>query len=89
VTAVHTSGGTQSDLSRQQLLLHGSIERFVRKWYGPRGWVVYRSGMLVGLTLRAVVHRRAPGDTARRLARVYLVGPERAAIRGGVLEAAG
>jgi GT2 family glycosyltransferase len=89
VTAVHTSGGTQSDVSRQQLLLHGSLERYVRKWYGPRGWAVYRSGTLVGLTMRTLVQRGTRGDTARRLTRMYVVGPERAAIRAGVLEAAG
>ncbi len=85
VEAEHGGGGTQADVAGQQLRLHAALERFVRKWYGPAGWAVYRSGTLFGLLLRLIVLRRTRRTTTVRLARLYVSGPDRAARRAGAV----
>ena len=84
-TAVHRSGGTESDPTRLQLRLHSSLERYMRKWFGRSGWELYRAGMLFGLVLRALARRGRRGHTARRLGRIYLAGPDRMARRAGAV----
>ncbi len=87
VHAEHAAGGTETDSERLQLRLHAAIERYVRKWYGRRGWALYRAGTLFGLGLRLVVGRRARRHATTRLARLYLIGPDRAAQRAGAVPA--
>ena len=89
VTAVHGSGGTESDPARLQLRLHASLERYVRKWFGSTGWAVYRAGTLFGLVPRALVRRGRPAQTARRLTRLYVRGPDRSARRAGAVPGRG
>lgn len=85
VVVVHGAGGTDTDGRRLQLRLHAATERYLRKWYGPLGWAVYRSGMIVGQSARAIA-RRGPGRRrARELAALYVAGPDRSARRAGVL----
>ena len=84
VAAEHGGGGTEDDPGRLRLRLHGSIERYVRKWYGPAGWACYRAAWVLGFALRALSGRGGRRRTAR-LARLYVVGPDRAARRAGVL----
>jgi len=88
VHAEHAAGGTETDIDRLQLRLHAAIERYVRKWYGPRGWTVYRTGTLVGLSLRLLVQRGPRRRATLRLARLYLTGPDRAAHRAGAVPGA-
>ena len=85
ITASHHPGSTDGDPERHRARLHAAIERYVRKWYGPGGWAVYRSGMVVGQALRALVRRGAAGQGAARLARLYLRGPDREARRTGAV----
>jgi GT2 family glycosyltransferase len=87
VVAEHGAGGTESDGVRLQLRLHASIERFVRKWYGPVGWELYRAGTLFGLALRVAARRGQARRRSARLARLYVTGPDRAARRAGVVPA--
>ncbi len=84
VSAEHVSGGTDTDITRQQLRLHASIERYIRKWNGPVGWAVFRAGTLFGQALRLVARRGRRRDTARQ-ARLYLTGPDRSARRAGAV----
>jgi len=85
VTAEHAAGGTESDGTRLQLRLHGAIERYVRKWYGPGGWALYRAGMLFGQALRWARYRGERRRAARRLAGLYLRGPDRCAQQAGAV----
>jgi GT2 family glycosyltransferase len=85
VSAEHAAGGTERDATRHQLRLHGAIERYVRKWYGPLGWTAYRAGTLFGLALRLAAQRGPRRAATTRLARVYLTGPDRAARRAGAV----
>lgn len=89
-TAFHSPGGTETDLDRLILRLHCATERYVRKWYGAPGWNVFRSATIVGQLARWFVFglsRRRPASrrSAERLLRIYLVGPERAALRKGAV----
>ncbi len=85
VSAEHAAGGTETDTTRLRLRLHAGIERYVRKWHGPWGWALYRSGTLFGLALRLLVQRGPRRASTARLARLYLTGPDRAARRAGVV----
>ncbi|HLM95624.1 MAG TPA: glycosyltransferase family 2 protein [Acidimicrobiales bacterium] len=89
VTAVHGSGGTESDPARLQLRLHASLERYMRKWFGVGGWELYRAGMLFGLVPRALLGRGRRRRSARRLARLYVRGPDRMAQRAGAVPGPG
>jgi len=89
-TAEHLVGGTESDIVRLQLRLHSSLERYLRKWYKRRGWFVYRTGVLLGQSVRWLAHsitRRRPEARriAARLCRMYMAGPDRTALRTGAV----
>lgn len=91
-TAVHRSGGTETNIDRLALRLHCAMERYVRKWYGTGGWAAYRSAILLGQLGRWVVFsasRRRPATrrSAARLLRIYLEGPERAALKRAAVPA--
>lgn len=85
VTAVHSAGGSEHDPVRLQLRLHAGIERYVRKWYGSAGWVLYRAGTIVGYVARGLTRRGPRRGAALRLARLYLAGPDRTALRAGAV----
>ncbi|HVA03640.1 MAG TPA: glycosyltransferase family 2 protein [Acidimicrobiales bacterium] len=87
VAAEHAAGGTESDRTRLQLRLHAAIERYIRKWYGPGGWVLYRAGTLFGQALRCAAYRGARRRSALRLLGLYLHGPDRSAQRAGAVPA--
>lgn len=79
VTATHLAGATSDDSAQRERLFYAAQELYIRKWYGSRGWLIYRLANIFGAGLRAVV-LAAPrrGAAARRL-RIYLRGPCRAA----------
>ena len=85
VAAWHDRGGSESDLRRQQLRLHAATERYVRKWYGRRGWFAFRSALVAGQLLRAVVRSGWRRRSALGLARTYFSGPVRLARRAGAV----
>jgi GT2 family glycosyltransferase len=85
VAAEHAAGGTESDRTRLQLRLHAAIERYVRKWYGPGGWALYRAGTLFGQSLRWAAYRGERRRAAGRLAGLYLRGPDRSAQQAGAV----
>ncbi|HLX86994.1 MAG TPA: glycosyltransferase family 2 protein [Acidimicrobiales bacterium] len=85
VEAAHASGGTDRDIDRLLLRLHAATERYVRKWYGRTGWLVYRSGVIAGQLARTAVRRGWPRARAWRLARLYVAGPDRQARRAGAV----
>jgi GT2 family glycosyltransferase len=90
--ASHAGGGTDRDMEKVALRLHCAIERYVRKWYGPAGWLAYRAATLVGQSARWIVftclgRRPATRRSAARMLRMYSTGPERAALSSGVVPA--
>ncbi len=82
---MHSAGGSEHDPVRLQLRLHAGIERYVRKWYGAAGWALYRAGTIVGYSTRGLIRRGSRRATALRLARLYLAGPDRTALRAGAV----
>ena len=77
--AQHAGGGTSTDPRRRELLFHAAQETYVRKWYGPTGWWLYRAAACAGAGARAtVLTRQRRRDAARRLV-LYLRGPRRCA----------
>ncbi len=78
VTAVHVGGGTSSDETRRMALFHAGTETYVRKWYGPSGWQVFRAATITSALLRTLFRRRDRRESLAR-ARVYLAGPRRVA----------
>ena len=75
VTATHVGAGTGGDASEREIHFQASHERYIRKHFGTWGWWVYRSAVLAGSTVRAVV---LPGDRGSRAAfrvRLFWSGP--------------
>jgi GT2 family glycosyltransferase len=82
VTAVHVGAGTGGDAAVREGHFHASQERYVRKYFGPRGWQVYRTAVMTGAAVRAVA---LPGDRGRAAARRfhrYRQGPGRVEVPG-------
>ena len=57
VSAEHAGGRSEHDPERLRLRLHAATERYIRKWYGPVGWALYRAGVLTGVGVRLVVQQ--------------------------------
>lgn len=78
----HTSAGTSADPLRREMLFHAAQETYIRKWYGPTGWLVYRIAVTVGATTRTIVLTGERRREARRRALLYIRGPLRSAALG-------
>ncbi|MBA3295771.1 MAG: glycosyltransferase family 2 protein [Acidobacteria bacterium] len=81
-TATHAGAASSNDPHRRDVLFHAAQETYIRKWYGQRGWLIYRAAAVAGAAARIVAlagDRRA--DAARR-ALLYLRGPRRCAALG-------
>jgi GT2 family glycosyltransferase/glycosyltransferase involved in cell wall biosynthesis len=83
VTALHEGGGTQDRRRQSELRFHCGVERYVRKWHGPFGWLVFRAATVVRGLLRAAARHGDRRREALDLARLYAAGPERSASRTG------
>jgi len=89
LVAEHAAGGTDRDPVRHRLRLHSAVERYVRKWYGGRGWALYRAGTVLGLAARAALAGAARRPATVALLRLYLGSPDGAAVRAGAVPADG
>jgi GT2 family glycosyltransferase len=83
--AVHEGAGTDDDASRRTMRFHAGVERYVRKWYGPRGWGIFRIGAILGAIGRAIILTGSRRRAAAQRARLYLAGPDREARRAGAV----
>jgi GT2 family glycosyltransferase len=83
VLARHEGAGTSTDEGRRQLLFHAAQETYIRKWFGPLGWWVYRLGAYTGAGLRALALRGERRRAARERMRIYRCGPRRLAAGAG------
>ena len=75
ITATHVGAGTGGDAAEREIHFHASHERYIRKHFAASGWWVYRSAIVAGSLIRAVV---LPGDRGRRAAfrvRLFWSGP--------------
>lgn len=79
VTARHVGGGTSPDPTRREQLFHAGAETYVRKWFGPAGWQLYRAAVIAGAALRSAVLPGQRRPAAFRRLRIYWAGPRRAA----------
>lgn len=77
--ASHTGSGTSDDSRRREVLFHAAHETYIRKWYGPVGWWLYRSAACLGALARALVLAGDRRSEAGRRALLYLRGPRRCA----------
>lgn len=82
-TALHVGAGTSTDDARHELQVNSSLEKYVRKHFGSRGWQASRAAVVVGSCARAAVHRGASRRVALRRAALYARGPVRAARAAG------
>jgi GT2 family glycosyltransferase len=81
VTAVHIGAGTGGEPSVRQAHFHASHERYLRKHFGSRGWQVYRTGVMTGAALRALVLPGRRGRDAADRFHLYRRGPCRVEAR--------
>ena len=75
----HAGAGTTTDPMKREELFHAAHETYMRKWYGRKGWWVYRCGACIGATARAVLLAGDRRSEAARRARLYARGPRRCA----------
>ncbi len=66
VQATHVGGATSSDGVRREELFFASMQRFLRKHSGERGWRSFRLAMITGASVRSLVLRGERGQSARR-----------------------
>lgn len=78
VHALHLGGATSRDTTIRDRYFHGSAELYIRKWYGPRGWGVFRAGSFLAAMRRAVTPLSGVQRAgARRTMALYVRGPAR------------
>jgi GT2 family glycosyltransferase len=77
--ARHAGAGTSHDPRRREALFHAGQETYIRKWFGTRGWWLYRTGVVCGAAGRALVLRAERRRAAARRAVLYVRGPRRLA----------
>ena len=75
--ARHVSAGTSTDLLRRELVFHAAQETYIRKWFGPAGWLLYRIAACAGAVARTVALTGDRRREAGRRALLYLRGPQR------------
>lgn len=81
VTGFHIGGATSTNESVRETHFHASTERFIRKWYGPEGWLRYRVAVVFGSLIRSLLLRGDDRALRRRQVSLYLRGPIKMASR--------
>ena len=79
VTALHVGAGTSVDSVQRLALFHAAQETYIRRWFGPLGWLSYRLAVLLGALLRTVVTTGPKRRHHWARAHLYLAGPRRRA----------
>jgi GT2 family glycosyltransferase len=76
--AIHVGGGTSSNPTRREILFNASAERFIRKWYGPLGWHIFRIASIITASRRLLISRNPKmKPTYRRAILQFWRGPVR------------
>ena len=79
VSCRHVGAATSEDSGRREAYFHAGGETYVRKWFGPMGWTVYRLAVLAGALARATVTTGPDRARSWNRVRLYAIGPRRAA----------
>jgi GT2 family glycosyltransferase len=77
--AEHRGAGASGDRHRREALFHAGQETYIRKWFGPTGWWLYRGAAACGAAARALILTGERRSAARHRALLYLRGPRRCA----------
>ncbi|WP_127473823.1 glycosyltransferase [Microbacterium sulfonylureivorans] len=75
VEASHIGAGTGGDGTRREAMFFASNEKYQRKHFGAAGWQIFRAGVIVGATVRALVAGGDARRAARRRRAIFLEGP--------------
>lgn len=81
VLADHAGAGTSTSTRRREALFHAAQETYIRKWYGPAGWWLYRCAACCGAAARSVTPTRERRVESVHRLLLYLRGPCRYAAR--------
>ncbi len=73
----HEGAGADVDPGWRETQFTASLELYILKHYGSRGWWLFRGAGLTGAMVRALVLRGPAAAAARRRVRLYLHGPVR------------
>jgi GT2 family glycosyltransferase len=79
VVAEHRGAGSSGDRDQREALFHAGQETYIRKWFGAKGWWLYRGAAVCGATARALILTGERRSAARHRAHLYLRGPRRCA----------
>lgn len=82
--ATHVQRGTGGDPLWREASFVASVERYMRKWYGSKGWLSFRVAAGLAAARRLLQHDPVRRAAARRRVELYLRGPERVALQRGV-----
>jgi glycosyltransferase involved in cell wall biosynthesis/GT2 family glycosyltransferase len=85
INALHLGHATEPDSLRTELRSLSGTERYIRKWHGSFGWTVFRAGVVFGCVLRIFLAQGDRRKAARRRLSILLRGPNRTALRSGVV----
>jgi GT2 family glycosyltransferase len=85
IGAFHLGHATEPDLLRTELRSLSGLERYIRKWHGSFGWMVFRAGVVFGCVLRILLAQGDRRRAARRRLSILLRGPNRTALRSGAV----
>lgn len=77
VTAFHVGGGTDGEATAREIHFHASHQRYITKHFGRGGWRIYRSGVMCGSLVRALVWSGQRGRTAADRFHLYRRDPVR------------
>jgi GT2 family glycosyltransferase len=75
ITGAHVGAGTGGDPEWRDAMFHASAERFIRKWYGARGWASFRAAVVVREAVRSALFSGEARRAAKRRLGLYLRGP--------------
>jgi GT2 family glycosyltransferase len=78
-TAVHSGAAASQSPARREALFHAGQETYIRKWFGRRGWWIYRAAAGAGAAARSLLLRGERQTAARMRVRLYVRGPRRCA----------
>ncbi|MGP8059890.1 MAG: glycosyltransferase family 2 protein [Acidimicrobiales bacterium] len=78
-SARHVGAGAGGDPMWREAAFLAGVERYIRKWFGPSGWAVFRVGAGLAAARRTLGGTVGSRAAARRRVAIYLREPEQVA----------
>ena len=78
-TARHVGAGAGGDPMWREAAFLAGVERYIRKWFGPPGWAVFRVGAGLAAARRTFGGTIGQRAAARRRLAIYIREPENVA----------